>query len=224
MEISVLEPLTAATPTSKSIKSLSDDFDNFLTMLTVQLQNQDPLSPLDSTEFTNQLVQFSQLEQQISQADKIDDLIALQKSSESAAALGYLGNEVEIASSVAMLAEGEGKFAYHMPSEASSLTISIYDSEGHLVRNMTGDTEAGRHDVVWDGKDNQNLTVADGAYSISVSATDANDDPINNIDIYSRGVAEEVITDSGLTYLRVGKVYVPLDRIVAVGPAPVTAS
>jgi flagellar basal-body rod modification protein FlgD len=218
MQITTLDPLTAKTEDNSHRQSLATDFDNFLTMLTTQLQNQDPLSPMDSTEFTNQLVQFSQLEQQINQSGKLDDLIAMQQSAETAAALGYLGNEVEMISSIALLDGGEARFAYSLPSQAASTTVTIFDEDGNIVRTMAGETEAGRHDVTWDGTNDQGVQLADGAYSILVSANDENDDPLTDITVLSRGTAEEVVTESGLTYLRVGNVYVPLDRIVSVSP------
>ena len=220
MQITTLDPLTPPPEANKYQQSLSSDFDNFLTMLTTQLQNQDPLSPLDSTEFTNQLVQFSQLEQQINQSGKIDDLIALQKSAEAAAALGYLGNEVEMISAVTMLDGGSAKFAYHMPIDAKTSKITIFDNEGNIVRNINGEKTSGRHDLDWDGTNDQGVQLPDGANSVLVTATDDGDDPLTDITVYSRGVADEVITDAGLTYLRVGDIYVPLDRIVSVGSIP----
>lgn len=222
MQITTLDPLTAPAATDKYKQTLSSDFDNFLTMLTTQLQNQDPLAPLDSTEFTNQLVQFSQLEQQINQSGKIEDLIAVQKASEAASALGYLGNEVEMISAVAMLDNGTARFAYDMPVNAKTAAITIFDQKGNIVRNINGEKTAGRHDVAWDGTNDQGVQLPDGAYSVLVAATDDNEDPLTNITVYSRGVADEVVSDSGLTYLRVGDIYVPLDRIVSVGAIPET--
>lgn len=218
MQITTLDPLTAPPEENSFKQSLSDDFDNFLTMLTTQLQNQDPMSPLDSTEFTNQLVQFSQLEQQINQSDKLDDLIAMQKATETTEALSYLGKEVEMVSAIAMLNEGEAKFSYDLPPGAEATVITVFDERGFIVRNMAGETDPGRHDVVWDGTDNQGVNVSDGAYSVLVSAADEDDEPLTDITVYSKGIANEVITDEGVTYLRVGDLNVPLDRVVSVTP------
>ena len=85
--------------TNSSTVKLADDFQQFLTLLTTQLQNQDPLSPMDSTEFTNQLVQFAQVEQSINSNQKLDDLVALQLSSISSVALGYVGMDISYISS-----------------------------------------------------------------------------------------------------------------------------
>lgn len=225
MEITTLDPLTKANSDNQSHRqSLANDFDNFLNMLTTQLQNQDPLSPMDSTEFTNQLVQFSQLEQQINQSGKLDDMIAAQKSAETTAALGYLGNEIELVSSIAILEAGEANFAYHLPLDADEVTVSIFDTDGNVIRSFPGDTNSGRHEVTWDGTDEHGALQSDGSYSVHVGAVGEDDEPMTEISVYSKGIAEEVVTDAGLTYLRVGDVYVPLDRIVAISPVDEPAS
>ena len=218
MQVTSLDPLTATTTADPHRQSLANDFDNFLTMLTTQLQHQDPLSPLDSTEFTNQLVQFSQLEQQINQSEKLDNLIAKQQSAETAAALGYLGNEVEVISPVTVLTNGEARFAYTLPKGAVKTSIAILDESGSVVRTFDGETAAGRHDVTWDGTNDQGVTLPDGAYTIAVSAANEEDTPLTDLTVYSRGVADGIVTEDGITYLRVGNVNVPLDRVVAVTP------
>lgn len=221
MDPSALAAAASGADQSKSgvaKKSLSDNFDQFLTMLTVQLQNQDPLSPMDSSEFTNQLVMFSQLEQEIAQNSNLEQLMAMQQSAESTAALGYLGHEIEAESSAVWLNKGETKFTYSMPAGADNATITILDLDGKTVASIPAETEAGYHEYVWDGRDGQDVLQPDGVYSVLVTAVDAKDKPMDPITVYMKGPAEGVVHEDGTTYLQVGPVDVPLSAVVAAYP------
>ena len=212
-------PSTASTQSSDSIaatQSLSQNFDDFLLMLTTQLQHQDPLSPTDATEFTNQLVQFSQLEQQISQSSKIEDLISLQQAAESIGAVNYLGKIVEVQSDLTLLEDGNATFSYDMSAGAVNASIAILDSTGQVVTTFSGNTTAGRQDAVWDGVDSQDVLQPDGVYTVVVSAVNDDDVPFNSIPIFFTGTADAVWQFEGQTFITVGPVEVPLDRILSV--------
>ena len=75
--------------------SLTGDLESFLLLLVTQLKNQDPLSPLDSNEFAAQLAQFATVEQAIKTNKNLDDLIAISKAGQVAAAVSYLGKTIE---------------------------------------------------------------------------------------------------------------------------------
>ncbi len=216
MEVSTVSSATTSNDSSAAIQSLTENFDNFLLMLTTQLQHQDPLDPTDSTEFTNQLVQFSQLEQQISQTDKIEDLIALQRSAEALGALNYLGKTVEVESDLTLLQDGTAAFAYTLPEGVANASIAILDEAGNLVTTFSAETAAGRHDVVWDGLDNNGNQRPDGIYTVVVSAVNADDIPFDAIPVFFSGTAESVWQFEGETFVTVGPIDVPLDRILSV--------
>ncbi|MFT5181814.1 MAG: flagellar basal-body rod modification protein FlgD [Alphaproteobacteria bacterium] len=216
MEIPAVTSSTQSSENAAATQSLTENFDNFLLMLTTQLQHQDPLSPTDATEFTNQLVQFSQLEQSISQTDKIEDLIALQQAAESLGAVSFLGKTVEVKSDLTLLEDGEATFSYDMPEGATNASIAILDSDGKIVTTFSGDTEPGNHEAVWDGKDDQGILQSDGPYTVVVSAVDADDVPFEDIAVYFTGIADEVWQFEGQTYVTVGPLDVPLDRILSV--------
>jgi hypothetical protein len=49
--------------------------------------------------------------------------------------------------------------------EASHISLCIYDAAGHLVRRLSeGTRAAGRHEEIWDGRDNGGRDVASGVY------------------------------------------------------------
>jgi flagellar basal-body rod modification protein FlgD len=164
---------TSATRSSSiSQAQLADNFDTFLTLLTTQLRNQDPLNPMDTHEFTNQLVLFSGVEQQIRQNQNLESLIALQVIGEQASAMSYIGKYVTSEDSTTALQEGQANWTYVMPEGAISNTLRIVDADGNVVRTMEGQYTAGRHDLTWDGKDDNGNQLADGVYTLRVSALD----------------------------------------------------
>ena len=216
MEITPLAATTSSSDAVAATQQLTENFDDFLLMLTTQLQHQDPLSPTDATEFTNQLVQFSQLEQQISQSSKIEDLIALQKAAEQLGAVNYLGKEVEIESDLTLLEDGSATISYDMPAGAVNASIGILDSTGRFIKAFSADTAPGRHEVVWDGTDAQGVAQPDGPYTVVVSAVDADDVPFDAIPVFFTGTADAVWQSAGETFVSVGPVEVPLDRILSI--------
>lgn len=221
MEVSPATASAASKETAASTKSLTENFDDFLLMLTTQLQYQDPLNPTDSTEFTNQLVQFSQLEQQIAQTSKVDDLIAQQQAAESLGAVNLLNKTVEVESDLTLLEDGEATISYHMPEGAVNATVAILDSSGSFVTSFKVPTDAGRQNVVWDGKNSQDVLQDDGPYTVVVSAVNADDATFDDIPVFFTGTADAVWQSEGQTFVTVGPLEIPLERILSVF-APVT--
>lgn len=215
MDIAALTSEATQSDSAVAQKSLSENFDQFLTMLTVQLQNQDPLSPMDSTEFTNQLVMFSQLEQDIKANENLEQQIALQQAAETTAALSYLGNEIEAESSAVYLEGGATEFSYDMPTGAQTATITVFDADGNIIRVLPAETEPGRNSGTWDGTDEQGVLQADGVYSVLVTAVDADETPLDPIQVFLKGTASGVTQEDGITFVQVGPINVPLDAIVA---------
>lgn len=163
---------TATRGSSISQAQLADNFDTFLTLLTTQLKNQDPLNPMDTHEFTNQLVMFSGVEQQIKQNQNLESLIALQVIGEQASTMSYIGKYVTSADSTTALQDGQANWTYVLPEGAISNTLRIVDGNGNVVRTMNGDYTAGKHNLVWDGKGDNGNQLADGVYTLRVSALD----------------------------------------------------
>lgn len=218
MEVSPLSSTSAASGTDAAIRSLTQDFDTFLTLLTTQLQYQDPLSPMDSTEFTNQVVQFSSLEQQITQTDRLDELLALQESGHALSAVNYLGNSIEAAGNVAILANGEATMGYELPADTSEATVTIFDASGTPLKTLTAETGTGLQTLVWDGTDDQGVPQADGAYAAELLALDDTGKALSGGTMFFSGVASEVTTIDGATFIMLGDYPVAIGDILAVRP------
>jgi len=165
---SQLAALNSAASTADA--KLTDNFDTFLKLLTTQLVHQDPLDPMDANQFTEQLVQFSEVEQSIQANKNLEKLLALALGNSAADAVSYLGKNIEAIGATNMLSNGKAEYKYKLPEKADSTTITISDSTGKLVYATTGSVDAGTHDFTWDGKDSQGQTLADGPYTIAVSA------------------------------------------------------
>ena len=153
--------------------NLADNFDTFLTILTEQLQNQDPLSPMDAQQFTEQLVQFSSVEQQIAQNQSLETLLALQTANARMSATDYVGREVTVSSPTNLLQDGQARWEYALPRQAATSELMITDQSGRTVATLPGQTGEGRHVFNWDGLDTTGNAVADGTYTLTVVAKDA---------------------------------------------------
>lgn len=80
-----------------SSKSAAAQAQDFLKLLATQLAHQDPLEPMDNGEFVAQLAQFSSLEQAQNTNTAMQELLGLQRLSQSATLVGrdveYLGSD-----------------------------------------------------------------------------------------------------------------------------------
>ena len=178
------QPQSAA---SGGALNLNENFDTFLNLLTAQLRNQDPLDPTDPTEFVSQLTQFSQLEQSVAQTQALEDLAALERAGAAYEGLDFLGRQVEAVSNVISLEAGETSFSYDVTAPGETTAVRIYDESGDLVATLDAQTAAGRHEMTWNGKDDNGTTMADGFYRVELVAFDGGE---------ARAAGQIVLTDS----------------------------
>lgn len=202
---------------------LTEDFDQFLTLLTTQLQNQDPLEPMDSSEFTNQLVQFTSVEQQIATNTNLESLIATMSLQSDGALLGYLGKEVVAQTPLASLSDGSARWYYDLATTSDSTTLSIRDSDGRLVAQTEGSTEAGIHELQWDGKDLSGRQRADGVYTLEIEAVTADGLGIGTTS-YTKGIATQLDQSGPSARISVGGVSLTPDSILSVRDIPQTTA
>jgi len=169
---------SSAASSSPDSNQLSGNFNEFLKLLTTQLQHQDPLSPLDANQFTQELVQFSSVEQQIQTNDSLKTLISLQQNAQLTSALAFLGHTVTVNGSVAQLTNGTAGWSYNA-GKPGVAAINISDSTGKLVYSTKQPIDAGQQTFTWDGTTTNGNRLTSGTFSISITATDANGQPIS---------------------------------------------
>lgn len=215
METAPIGLLGASQQTIESAVGLATNFSDFLTLLTTQLQNQDPLKPLDATQFTTQLVQFASVEQAIGQNARLDEILRTEGANQAVGAVAFLDSIVEAFGDTTILSGDNAKFAYVLPSDAKTLNITIKNADGDVVRTLTGEFTAGKHEIVWDGKNDQGVLQPDGKYTIAVAASDANDESLNVITSIFGTVSGITVKDGALV-LDLGGHTVKIGDVVSV--------
>jgi flagellar basal-body rod modification protein FlgD len=200
---------------SDAMAQLSGNFNTFLTLLTSQLKNQDPTSPMDSSAFTQQLVMYSQVEQQISTNTNLKTLIGQGSTQIGAYATSYLGKAVSVTNGNASLTKGAATWTYGLGTTASSNTLSVTDVNGKLVYSGNGETAAGTHQFSWNGKDNNGNQLADGTYTLAVTAK-ASDGSAVTTQVASAGVVSEIDMTTGTPQLMIGNMEIGLGDIANV--------
>ena len=168
---------SAASASGLDKDTIAGNFQTFLTLLTTQLKNQNPLDPLDTNQFTAQLVQFAQVEQQLKANTQLSTLVSLQQTAQNTAALGFVGQKVDVTGSTTALTNGSATWELSVPKPATG-TVTIKSSTGQQVFSGNYSVSTGTQPFVWDGKDSSGLQWPDGNYTISVTAQDASGQPV----------------------------------------------
>lgn len=213
---------TKSNGTASTLKGLNDNFDQFLTLLTTQMKNQDPMQPMDTNQMTEQLVAFTNVEQNIATNSRLDKLLKLQESGAASTNLAYLGRLVTFEGDKFQYTEGmkSAPLGYELETEAKSVRVDILDSQGRLVRSMTGQTAAGtKHTVDWDFKDDAGRAVQPGEYRLNIAPKGATEADLIKSKSYSFGVVNGIGGGSGSnpeTSVIVANQEVPMGKILSI--------
>lgn len=202
---------TTGTATTTSSKSASDavsnalDMDAFLTLFLTQLQYQDPTNPMESYEMAAQLAQFSTVSELSKMNSNVTSLLNSVSSLANAQMINLIGKEVVAQSNTLQVTDGtssSGQYEFELASgSTATVTISISDEAGNVVRTKTLESQAGgEYEVAWDGLDNSGKKVSDGSYTFKVTATDSSG---NRLDVSTKvsGTAYSYVMDGGGQYL-----------------------
>jgi flagellar basal-body rod modification protein FlgD len=201
----------AAASTATNKATIAQNFDTFLQLLTTQLKNQNPLSPLDTNQFTQQLVSFAQVEQQINMNSSLSSLLTLQQTSQMNAALGFLGQNVTVKGDTARLTNGQAGWSFETATPGTA-TISVKGPTGETAYTGTFSFSAGPQQFSWDGKGNDGTQWADGNYTMSIVAKDANNQPVA-ISTEVTGVVDAVDVTQNPPVLTIGTQTFTIDQI-----------
>jgi flagellar basal-body rod modification protein FlgD len=127
-----IDSVGAASSVNTRIDSLGLDLQSLLKIILTQLTYQDPLKPVDNFEFMSQLAQFTGLEQTRQLADKIDNLLLVQASTQ---AVGLLGRQVDFSAQQGGPSQSGAVKAISFRSGQPLLTIET--SAGQIVTNVS---------------------------------------------------------------------------------------
>ncbi|MHB8578607.1 MAG: flagellar hook assembly protein FlgD [Ignavibacteriaceae bacterium] len=169
------QPATSTTSSTSASNTL--DKNSFMKLLIAQMQNQDPMSPMDGTQFAAQLAQFSSLEQlqnlNTSMTTSINANYALTQSINNTLSSTLIGKNVKLGGgSFQNNGQGSIQLGYTLPSNASSVSISISDANGNVVKTLNNlPTASGDNQLSWNFSDNNGNTLPNGNYTYTVNAT-----------------------------------------------------
>jgi len=216
--ITGVTPTSATTAASSSSSSssaatagIADNFNTFLTLLTTQLKNQNPLDPLNTNQFTQQLVQFAQVEQQMKGNDQLKSLVSLQQTAQSTQALNYVGADVVVDGTSTNLANGRATWNLSSGKPATG-TVTITGSSGQTVYSGSVALNSGSQAYTWNGYGNNGVKWPDGNYTISVTATDANKQPVT-VSTEAQGTVDSVDLTQNPPVLSVNGQNYSMDKI-----------
>jgi flagellar basal-body rod modification protein FlgD len=160
---------SATQSTAKDVAELGRN--DFLRLLVSQLENQDPLQPAKDTEFVAQLATFSSLEQLIDMNERMDSVISGQQELVNSQALDLVGKEVLLDTGGTLQLEGgrAETVVFDLAEKPSEARLDIYDEGGSLVRSLELESlRSGRHQVKWDGLDEDGDALPAGTYRAEV--------------------------------------------------------
>jgi flagellar basal-body rod modification protein FlgD len=204
---------SGAATVSSAVNSttLASNFTTFLQLLTTQLKNQNPLDPLDTNQFTQQLVQFAQVEQQMKSNEALSSLVSLEKSAQATTALAYVGATVVVDGSTAKLANSKADWSFNV-SKPSTATVTIKDSTGQTAYSGTFAVNPGTQNFTWDGRGKDGKLWADGNYTLTATAVDANKQSVG-ISTEVQAVVDSVDLTKNPPLLSVNGTNYTLDKI-----------
>ena len=185
--------------------------EEFFEMLIAQLKYQDPLNPMDGTDFTAQLAQFSSLEQLSNMNTNLETVASNQLLSNQIEAINLIGKNVAAEGDVIETNGTSAQIVYSLEESISEGTVSIYDSDGSLVKTIDlGYQDAGINSVTWDCSDVEN-----GSYTFEIEATNSAGESVS-VDKYVIGTVTAVNFQEGSTYVQIGDAEVPFEDVVSV--------
>jgi flagellar basal-body rod modification protein FlgD len=216
---------TASTAATAGTASLATE-QTFLKLLVAQLANQDPLQPTQGTDFVTQLAQFAQVEQSENQTAQLTSMSAQLTGLSNNETTQLVGQTVTIQGNTVT---SDGTIAtpssVTLASAAQSVTASISDANGTLVRTMQlGARAAGVVPVPWDGREDSGVSAPAGTYTVNVSATDSSGNAVGVAQSVT-GVVQNVSFAQGYAELTLASgAQAPISELVSVGTPSATTS
>lgn len=192
--------------------------EDFMKLLIAQLKNQDPNQPVDAKEFVTQLSQLTSVEQLTNMSNELKNLQLATTSMVNNQATGFIGKTIEANGSRLYLgASGGASSGINLTQAAASVTITIRDANGSVVRTQELPTgaKAGVTPYTWDGFNDAGERAPAAQYSMTLEAKNASGDPvIGSAEI--KGVVSKITYEQGFPELVVGEARVALANVTTI--------
>ncbi len=201
----------ATTPTNKSDKLEKQDFMN---LFMTQMSHQDPLKPMDSGAMMTQLAQLGSMEQLQGINAQLKEMNGTQREISRFQAVNFLDRDVMLDTEHIELSKGSSHPVYYsLDNDADNVKLTIEEMDGTPVYSKNlGMVTTGRHQFVWDGKNDEGILMGDGKYNIRLrsSAQDGNSSPV---DLYTSGRISQVEYRKGQPWVKINDTMVPLSKV-----------
>ena len=113
------------------------------------------------------------------------------------------------------LTGGQANWTYNLAANAKASGLTVTNAAGKVVYVGAGEKTAGNHSFAWDGKDNNGNQLADGAYKLTVTASDAAGTAVTS-SVASAGTVSQIDMTGTTPQLVVGNMEIGLGDIAAV--------
>ena len=147
----------------------------------------------------------------------LQTLISLQQTAEATSALQFLGTTVTVNGSSATLSNATNSpatWSFSAPSPATA-NVTVASSTGQTAYTGTVSLSAGTQSFSWNGQGTNGVTWPDGTYTMSISATNANGQPVT-ISTQVQGVVSGVNLSQNPPTLTVGGQNFPINQIQSI--------
>ena len=173
---------------------------DFLTLMTTQLKNQDPFKPLDSGQFLGQLAQFGTVSGLQQLQTSFDSLKTSLVSNQALQAASLVGRSALVDTSTIATTDGQAVGgSVNLPASTSSLTVTVRDSTGQVVRTIPlGSHATGPAQFVWDGKTDSGADAPADEYTFSADYRSGNTTAAGTVSLVST-IDSVKITSDGFT-------------------------
>jgi flagellar basal-body rod modification protein FlgD len=144
----------------------------------------------------------------------LSTLISLQQTAQATAALNFIGATVVVGGDTAQLANGQASWNFAVASPASA-TINVSNASGQLVYSTTQAVQPGTQAFVWNGRNSVGNVMPAGLYTVSITATGANGQPVP-VTTQVQGVVTGVNVSANPPTLTINGQAYPLNQITQV--------
>ncbi len=204
----------ATTPTKNPEKLEKQDFMN---LFMTQMSHQDPLKPMDSGAMMTQLAQLGSMEQLQNINGQLKEMNGTQKEISRFQAINFLDKDAMLDTKQIELSRGSSRPVYYsLDGDVDNVKLTIEDQDGSPVFSKDlGMVTAGRHQYVWDGKNDEDVLMGDGNYNIRLRKT-TSDGTSSEMDLYKSGRISQVEYRKGQPWVRINGTMLPLSKVSTV--------
>ncbi|MHB1077436.1 flagellar hook assembly protein FlgD [Thiobacillus sp.] len=216
-DTSNVNSLFGASASTSSKSSVADTQNRFLSLLVAQMKNQDPLNPLDNAQVTSQMAQLSTVQGIENMNSSLQAMSASLGTNQMSQAASLIGRTVLVPGDTISPAQLENVVGFDLSRPADTVTASIYDASGSLVRKLTlGSREAGVNVVAWDGLTDTGTAAPAGKYSFKIDAVQGGQaidstalslGTVNSVSQNSQGVQLNLAGNTNVGYADIRQIF-----------------